>query len=498
MLRVLSKFETDIEFIHGFATRRRTLLFELPRYGLGFELRDGRLHSDNFVGFVLAPRQQLQDTLHGFQQYLLLESVTQDAPSLVIIPVGAVVWTAVLVEVQGSSAFDAQRRYHAYEVHPRFVSIEARHGPTAIEARLQLAALYAATGMALPEAGLKKTGGEIALELLRHSWKAHPHTAAEFKQLSSLGGFSRLTPALSLPAYELHTSARELAFLHISGSRQESGVLARDGAAGTEYILRKEASRGCSRALLTADEEKAAIGHKVVAWPNGREFPVAGGLQVPRVKAVKTLATLQGLAQALEAMVVCLDEGAVAAKREPFPLSTEHFVDTALGQSIQTDLQQSWQAHQATTTVHLTSSPSSLAKKLAQQQSAIQCSRSELEAKLLSDVDRVPSEHHWHAPAFNMRRAANLEPRVTPRDLASVACAPAGLRAFNPFLSDEAIEALHEEILLWLQLCVAEDKLVQMLAHAAVGNLLELGREARQTRRAWDGLTLTLTLNPSG
>ena len=486
VLRVLSKFETDVEFIHGFNTRRKTLLFELPRYGLGFELRDGRLHSENFVGFALAPRQQLQHTLHGFQQYLLLESVAQDAPSLVIVPVGAVVPTADLVEVQGSSAFDAQRRYHAYEVHPRFGSIEARRGPAAIEARLQLAALYAATGTALPEAGFKKTGGEIALELLSHSWKAHPHTAAEFQQLSCLGGFSRLTPALLLLAKELHVSATELAFLHPSTDAPRPLDSQPCRAAAAEYILRKQASRSCSRALLTADEEACAVGFTVVVRPERRELPHAGSLHVSRGDEERVESELSALAEALNAMVVSSSEGGAGKAAGRFPLDATRFGETELGRSIQADLQQSWLAHRSTPVLHLASAPAALQQTLAEHQDIIWESRSELEAKVLSDVDRVPSEHHWHAPAFNMRRAANLEPRVTLRDLASAACAPTSLRAFNPFLSDEALSVLHAGILLWLRLCVAEDKLERMLAHAAAGNSLELEREARQTRRAWD------------
>jgi len=487
VLHVLSKFETNVKFIHGFATRRKTLLFELPRYGLGFELRDGRLHSENFVGFALAPRQQLQHTLHGFQQYLLLESVAKDAPSLVIVPVGAEVLTANLVEVQGSSAFDAQRRYHAFEVHPRFGSIEARRGPTAIEARLQLAALYAATGTALPEAGFKKTGGEIALELLRHSWKAHPHTAAEFRLLSSLGGsLSRLTPALSLLAKELHASATELFFLHPSTDAPGPLDSQPCRAAAAEYILRKQASRSCSRALLTADEEACAVGFNVVVRPERRELPHAGSLHVSRGNEERVESKLLALVEALDAMVVSSSEGGAGKAAGRFPLDATRFGETELGRNIQADLQQSWLAHRSAPVLRLASAPAALQKTLAEHLNNIRGSRSELEARLLSDVDRVPSEHHWHAPAFNMRRAANLEPRVTPRDLASAACAPASLRAFNPFLLDEALSVLHAGTLLWLRLCVAEDKLKRMLAHAAAGNSLELELEVSQTRRAWD------------
>jgi hypothetical protein len=147
ILTALSKLETDVMFIHAFFTGRSTRVFELPRYGLSFELRDGRLHSDNFVGFALAPRQQLVGMLHGFEQYLLLESVHEATPSLVLIPAGPVIRTTDGVVIDGSSSCDADRRHHVYEVSPRFGTVEARGRQSAIAARLQLAALYAATAL---------------------------------------------------------------------------------------------------------------------------------------------------------------------------------------------------------------------------------------------------------------------------------------------------------------------------------------------------------------
>jgi hypothetical protein len=118
------------------------------------------------------------------------------------------------VAIDGPSSCAAERRHHVYEMNPRFGMIEARGGPSAIEARLQLAAIFAATGTALPEITTRQTGGEVAMELMRQCWKADPHTIDELEQLSSLHGLSRLTPGVALMAEELGTCARELRFLH--------------------------------------------------------------------------------------------------------------------------------------------------------------------------------------------------------------------------------------------------------------------------------------------
>jgi hypothetical protein len=72
ILSALSKFEADVAFIHAIITGRGTRIFELARYSLSFELCDGRLHSENFVGFALALQQQLAGMLHCFEQYLIL------------------------------------------------------------------------------------------------------------------------------------------------------------------------------------------------------------------------------------------------------------------------------------------------------------------------------------------------------------------------------------------------------------------------------------------
>jgi hypothetical protein len=169
----------------------------------------------------------------------------------------------------------------------------------------------------------------------------------------------------------------------------------------------------------------------------------------------------------------------------PFPLNMTRVAQTELGRNLQFELEASWRAHQQKPIVRLAASPADLIDSLTQHQLTIMGMRGRLEASLLTQVDRVPSEHRWHAHASNMRRAANLEPRATSRDLARAACDRGQLLSLNPFLSEAALACLHAHILLWLQLCVAEGKLTRMLAHAASGNRHELEREAVQDRRAW-------------
>lgn len=122
ILHVLSKFEQQ-QFIHAYAcsassqqvqhsssSNQALMVFELQRFGLGFELHpQGQLLSRDFKGYCLHECQQLvhqatgstaQYTLPGFQQYLVLQRCNQlssgvvpgsgRADVLVLVPAGRV------------------------------------------------------------------------------------------------------------------------------------------------------------------------------------------------------------------------------------------------------------------------------------------------------------------------------------------------------------------------------------------------------------------------
>ena len=79
-------------------------------------------------------------------------------------------------------------------VHRRFLTLEAPN----IEARLQLAALFAATGSELPKARSQRTGGEVTLRLLRQCWIDSPFSKEEHAQLRSVCRYSILDISDSL------------------------------------------------------------------------------------------------------------------------------------------------------------------------------------------------------------------------------------------------------------------------------------------------------------
>jgi len=106
-----------------------------------------------------------------------------------------------------------------------------------------------------------------------------------------------------------------------------------------------------------------------------------------------------------------------------------------------------------------------------------------LEEWLLASVSTIPSSAGWGAIGCRMRRACNLVPTVSTRDLARAACRLGLLRTFNPLLSRAAVARVRAGVLEWLQLCVLEDKLGRMERFARGGMKQDLENELRELER---------------
>jgi len=136
---------------------------------------------------------------------------------------------------------------HTYNVHGRFSDLRA----PSVLARLQLAALYAATSTRLPEPNSCLTGAQMAMQLLRQSWRNTPLSAKEHMQLHSipkLGG--QHEAGLELLVRELQLSSVQLLHLHEEGEAgsivapQHRAVPPLDPDAGTCYLQEVEPPGG--------------------------------------------------------------------------------------------------------------------------------------------------------------------------------------------------------------------------------------------------------------
>jgi hypothetical protein len=100
---------------------------------------------------------------------------------------------------------------HKYTIHPRFGHLRA----SSVEARLQLACLYAAISSLLPEPNTNMTGAQMAMQLISQSWVNTPLSDVALQHLHAAAGFAgHLAPALRLRVSELEGSSRLLQHLH--------------------------------------------------------------------------------------------------------------------------------------------------------------------------------------------------------------------------------------------------------------------------------------------
>ena len=236
LLRVLSKFESS-EFIHVYrstsqasqAGGKDTLTLEFPRYSHEFEVIDGQVIATSFSDRRLAQKQQLTDTLRGLMQYLVFEptGIKSNVPKEIIVPVADKVCikstcTRDAVRICGNDACDARREHRTYQIHARFKELRCHE----IAARLQLAAMYAASDSFYPDCRVGMTGAQYAIDLIRRSYIDRPLTGDEAMQLSCVMRHEHCwrTPALYLLCNDLQQSAEQLQFLHKPGCKQENSV----------------------------------------------------------------------------------------------------------------------------------------------------------------------------------------------------------------------------------------------------------------------------------
>ncbi|KAG2492072.1 hypothetical protein HYH03_009568 [Edaphochlamys debaryana] len=526
---VLAKIE-DTRFIHCYQPAsssqqdgvRPRLLFELPRYGLEFELRSGgELASRDYPGYRLRRRQLLVDTgsyagygsdrvsctLPEFHQYLVLERSpavrqlpvgAQRTDKLVVMPAGSVRRSGGQVALVTKSGSGARLKAHCYEVHGRFGHLRA----SAVAPRLQLAALYAATGTLLPEPASRATGGQTAMNLLRQCWGTRPLTAEELQHLDSvrhLGG--QLTPGLRPLVAELAAAASQLSHLYPpqlqpgTQATTADGVTPRDACIAFEQYSAR-ARKGWAglnlRNRLSRSEERRVLG---VSWRMPADFewrrrglyqPVTApvGFPVKEGYVVETEALLASLVKPLA-------KGAGSGKgaRPAYPLSpTGDSHRTPLEVAMHQELEESWRQHHALTAPeHMRLERGQLLPTLQRVKAEVYERRAAAEAFLLRHASAVPEDVGCHGAAFRLFRLSGAAPSAGPLDLVVAAWRPEVLRQYNPFLSDQAVAGLREGVLTWLALCVLEDRLgrLEALAEAGEEYRVQLVQELL-VRRVWD------------
>lgn len=240
--------------------------------------------------YHLALDQQLEDTLPGFSQYLVLTQTTslQQSCRRILTVDGEIVNAAempmswdgctdggvvarvlpldlrmgdVLENPDADELFAAEFRLCVYNEHARFHVLNA----ATIRERLQLAALYAATTTPLREVRTRMTGVEYALDLLRQCWVQHPLTDIEIDKLENVFDICEGESSVRLLCFVVGRSSMLLQFLHrdaTAETTEEGGIpdnlkwaYEPDALITTNYMHLRDTHQLNRRLLLTREEE---------------------------------------------------------------------------------------------------------------------------------------------------------------------------------------------------------------------------------------------------
>eukprot|EP00798_Chlamydomonas_sp_ICE-L_P016735 gene16735-23007_t len=129
--------------------------------------------------------------------------------------------------------------------------------------------------------------------------------------------------------------------------------------------------------------------------------------------------------------------------------------------------------------------------QISSSQELVTQKRKKIEQYLLQSLHGVPEIQSTRdgncsiRRSFRMLRSADGAAAAGLLDLVEAALhAPDHLLNFNPFLSEQSCQVLHQAILTWLQLCVLEDRLKRLELFCKAGATQQLIQEL-QVRRQW-------------
>eukprot|EP00957_Ditylum_brightwellii_P043616 3306157-Ditylum_brightwellii.AAC.1 len=114
--------------------------------------------------------------------------------------------------------------------------------------------------------------------------------------------------------------------------------------------------------------------------------------------------------------------------------------------------------------------------------------REKAQEYLLETLNQIPDNYdHWHAAGLEILRVANIIPTAVTSDLLVLSCYHNKIHDFNPLLTHSSCQNVHNGLLLWLQLCVMEDKLKRLIKLDAntTSNAKGIIKELK-AKRMWD------------
>ncbi|CAM9858519.1 unnamed protein product [Ectocarpus sp. 6 AP-2014] len=507
LMSVLAKFEPretgPNALVHAYLQPSGGLTIELPRFELEFEVdppsvrqegehRGSGIRCLSHRGYELARTQQFHDTLPGLTRYLVLTG--QYGETRVLVPRGTLSVTEIApsrvqVECPEEDCEAAEQKVLSYSMHRRWKQPDAGDLP----ARLQLAAMFAATGTSLPDTRAGMTGAEKASELVRQCFVNHPLPDGDRDQLLRVLELSGENPALALLCGDLLESTAGLHFLH---NGTHSLTLPREASTTLEHaeIAYEWESRhrpwNRRRRLAVAEEvrmlggrvpmktQKRSIEHRCVKIP---PCPVSA----QEVQAAE--------ADVWEMKDCGVEDERLAASRggsnqavSSYPLNVPHDADT-LTKEMYNELRKSWDANRLVPPRPPPPSPATL-ERLHQALRVQQIKVSSMEQLVSSFVLRALNTFGTDGPAVarHMEGFAGLLPTASVADLPPIVWENERIRQFNPFLTKSASSDLIDAVVAWLRLCVLQDKLGRLVTWSSTSESHALMQQELLVKRTWD------------
>ncbi|CAM9434131.1 unnamed protein product, partial [Hapterophycus canaliculatus] len=397
----------------------------------------------------------------------------------------------VWVKCENEENEDAELKVFDYTIHQRWKQPNA----VGISARLQLAAMFAATGSMIPEPRTGMTGSEKASELIRGCFVNHPLHEGDRDRLLRVLDLSGQDPALALLCGDLLESSTGLAFLHnvdlLPAFPPDAATTALEHAKIAYEFECATLPRHHRRRLTLAEEERTMGGR--VPMGSYTEVMVHNFVELPHcpISAQQVDSAEANVSKRKDAVASSTEENGCRLSRShvgvpPYPLKMPQDADT-LTDDMHTELRSSWQAH------HLAvPQPSHLPPRVIQRlhgnfggmRSKVSTMRERLEQYLLSALTDFGTSAH--ATASHMHRVSGLLPTASTSDLPPILWEKRHVHQFNPFLADATVSRLVELVVVWLRLCVLEDKLGRLQAWTMTSQTQALMWQELDVKRTWD------------
>lgn len=351
---------------------------------------------------------------------------------------------------------------------------------------MQLAALHLATSSVLPDKLLGMTGEERAVTLIRQCWVNRPLGEEECLALDNVKQLAKgLSATISLLCQDIELSSKQFNFLH-SNIIDHSHIKTEcyEGAAYLNNVKNKQLS---SRCYLTAQEESQMIGVQARRFTLPSRF-VPNQILSPSPVTEVEVDSIQKRLDEIQSKSARKNKKA-KLHDDSFPLKDVKS-SSKLELDMMNELNESWVAHISNSMRHATSSverpDAGTLQAIQKLQNDVVASRKKAESFALNALNQVPeTSSHWHDNAHDLLRTVGLIPTASATDLAKCAIDASVITTFNPMLTLESCAKLVESILIWLRLCVYEDKLGRLVSFFRSGSLDEMTREI-DTVTIWD------------